>query len=197
MFTNKFFDSYIKTGKIKRRVTKQMWFFNYCLSVNWRVLYDDIYNEHSFEGDYPYDGFVDYEAQLSGYLNNLKNGLECNTSQFENYVFKISELTQDGSIIKLFESLLYGYCIYNPTYYFYLTCTYYKGLLFVTEFIDKKVIYISTIKDIWSRKHRRRYLMREIFAEDIIEQARLAAQQYNENITNKLKMDIKNRYYSE
>lgn len=194
MFANKFFDSFINTGKIKGKITKQMWFFNYCLSVSWRILYDDIYELHSFENEYAYDGFIDFERQLSNYLNNLKNCLECDSSQYNNYVFKLSELTKDNKIIELFKPLLYGYCIYNPTYNFYLICTFYKGLLVVTEFSDERVIYISSFKDMWNRKHCKKYLINKLFKDEIVAQTQLVAQQYYENVTDKLKIDIENRY---
>ena len=181
MFTNKFFDGFIRTNKIRKNIIKEIRFENYCLSVNWRVLYDDIYSLQSFENEYAQNGFIDFETKLSNYLNKTKNGFNSHSSLFNNYIFKLSELTKDDRIIRLFKPLLYGYCIYNPTYNFYLICTFYKGLLFVTEFYEKDLIYISSFRDMWKRKYKKRTLIKTIFKKEIITQAKLTAQQYYDN----------------
>lgn len=153
----------------------------YILTVAWRVLYDDLYVQHSYAEDLQKAQMIEYEQKLKRYLYEMylkenpekkddrviekpnldkmsfgeliaelekyqKSQKPEDISEIKNYCFTLSGLGYPESVVKMFDSMVFGYSFYDsmPTRYYVVTG--YKGLIITTVYRRKKNIFLTMDK---------------------------------------------------
>lgn len=138
-FAKHFLDVFIKDKAIPQDIDMDMLDY-YLISVAWRIIWDDLYRNNSFDNDICRSECVEFEQKMRNYLyNNIQNDF------FEYYIYKISDFIECSE--KLSNSVLFGYTFYNYQYGPFII-VYYLGLVYVTRFIQGRRIAINVGKEI-------------------------------------------------
>lgn len=193
-FTNLFLDDFLKTKKLNRKCFKEDWFQNYVLSVSWRVLYDDLYNAGSFEGDSCRTIFEECEKSIRNYFKASMNNTSVTLPQCKHYVYKIEEIVANENAIKLLEPSLFGYCYFDGEYQLPMVISYYLGIVFVTVFDNADVLFIDSLRRTLMRKCCLSKIVKEIASKEVETEAIQMAVMYRNNMTPELFEKIK-KYY--
>lgn len=152
-FANDFLDKYSnKSIKYKHDIDR---FDDFIYSLNWRIIYDDLYVFNSFteidqnEAQY----FYDIESILGDYLNRKREDIKvAKPKNLKNYIFYIDDFRLDNVIIKTFEPSTFGYC-FNADYKSkYIIMTYFLGIIIVTLYEIDSIIIVNSILENIKRK---------------------------------------------
>lgn len=199
-FANEFLDKYsVNSIKNKKSADK---FDDFIYSLNWRIIYDDLYVFKSFteidKNERQY--FYDIELKLADYLNRKKNSNYDvdKPKDLKNYIFYIEDLGLDFKIIEAFKSSTFGYC-FNADYKSkYVVMTYFLGIIFVTSYDVNSIILTEGIME----NIKRKFITGKI--DNIIKEELIW--QYNKMISHKsindailnsgLKEKLENRYHN-
>lgn len=193
-YVNTILDPYLKDKKAKHENNDLV--NNYIYAMNWRVIYDDLYNRDSFTKG-TRSVFEDFENIIWKHLDNIRNEKVVITQipNIRNYTFHIDEFNFKKPVKELFKSGVFGYCFTNE-YNNYFIVSYYLGLVYVTEFkpllIQQDISLLKLIKLSAGRKQ-----IKKRVKEEILHQALSTAQQMKSNediLKNGLREDIKRRY---
>lgn len=95
-----------------------------------------------------------------------KSKLPEDISEVKNYIYKLSEMGYSDAVVKLFDSMIFGYSFYTPTRTKYYILSGYKGLIITTAYHRKNNILIT---DDWNLL-RRSGSSEKVVKEDIIEE---------------------------
>lgn len=162
-FTNKYLDKYIETNKLPKKKDKV---YDYIVSVAWRVLYDDIYNLKSFNGQTTYSFYRDFENELYCYLDGVRNKIESKRpKRIKNYVYSLTDLHYSEQVIDLLKSMIAGYS-YNYDLSKFLVITLYNGLVIVTVYYPEILMLDRSLFDFiidrYSDKYVKQWVVQEI-----------------------------------
>ncbi|MEX1377688.1 MAG: hypothetical protein AB1Z23_09510 [Eubacteriales bacterium] len=188
LFAREFFLDFFQYGILKKVLFKENWMIDYCLSVSWRILYDDLYNHSSFTGQSIRHIFLEFENQLANYFN--KQGERPSS---RNYFYNINEIVKKENIIKLCYSSPFAYCIHNMEYNIFLILTCYANLIIVTEIDICCIDMNSTILKILKKRFFKRKIIKKILKEEISYEADLIYKK-KQNVDNKVIERIKKKH---
>ena len=181
-FSKHYFDPYLSTGKVAKIKDKNM-INDYILSVAWRILWNDLFCQNSFEDkEYIKNEFQTFESDLRHYLLGDKKDY---LNRFENSVYTLDSLIKCPKSIA--EGTLFGYSYYPNHYIGCLVIVYYAGLVFVTRYTPSKSIVMCL-------GYKAKTNLKEIVAEEISRQFNYIRKQENEVMTPELKRKIAERY---
>lgn len=158
-FTNKFLDPYISNSKTKFVLTQ---FDDFIYSLNWKVIYDDLYVFKSFPEDKGY--YHEMELALANYLNKRRHGKAVKPEGIKNYVFLAKDLKFSKDMLKELEPSTFGYCFDSDFNSKYFILTYFLGIIIVTVYEPKNILIISSISELIKRKLKTgkiKYIVRE------------------------------------
>ena len=192
-FAREFFISYMNDGKINNKVLNTEWMFNYCLSVSWRILYDDIYNRNSFVGSWYRNTFCEFEEEVSVFFNDKLLGLDCHNLSCTHYILLLKKIVKNDKIVKALQGVPLGYCIYNAEYNLFLVVTYYAGIVIVTEIKLIDIMLQPSIKRFVKTKFFKKSIIKSIIKNDALEEVQLIAEKYKENVTESMRERIRKK----
>lgn len=173
----------------------------YIFTVAWRILYDDIFIQNSFNGEYARQVFEDFEKKLICYLEELRIGNSpISPHSIKNYIFTIRDLGFTTEIAEFLEPALFGYSFHSGDQSKYIVFSHYAGIVIATVYRPENVI-------IWGRKLSEYILdrytsqtIKRLLNDEIIYQINKMMEQkpVNEKVLEAgLREKIKNRYKSE
>lgn len=145
-FANGFLDPYLNKTVQFRKVTAQMNEFIY--SLNWRIIYDDIYVFKSFGSIEKSEAqhFCDLEEVLCDYLNDIREGRKVPKQEnIKNYIFYIKDLGFNKEIVTAFKPSTFGYCFNSDYKSKYLVMTYFLGIILVTVYEPRNVLILTSL----------------------------------------------------
>lgn len=152
-FANDFLDKY-SNGRLKNKNDIES-FDDFIYSLNWRIIYDDLYIFKSFEKNNKSEvqNFYLMESILVDYLNKKRQDIKVEKpKELKNYVFYIEDLKLDSNIINAFNSSTFGYC-FNADYKSkYVVMTYFLGIIIVTLYEPKGIFIVNSIWESIKRK---------------------------------------------
>lgn len=175
-FANNFLDQYLNTDIIPSVDEKRL--NDYILSVAWRILWDDLYRLESFKGECYQPEIANFEEQAKLYF--LNGG---NTGFFVNKVYRLEDLVQCPE--SLANGSLFGYTVFNPITGPFVIA-YYAGLVYVTQYIEKRRVVISLDTAIPT--------LDEVVVDELLYIFHELQQQLMTNMTPELLEKIKKRY---
>ncbi|WP_123054497.1 hypothetical protein [Clostridium sp. JN-1] len=201
-FTNLFLDKYLKNPSNNLpEITENTNF--YALTVAWRILYDDLYVQHSYLDDSERAYLGEYENKLRRFLYGRyleekpeesvvqptsempdvegkclgeiiaeiekyqKSKLPEDISEVKNYVYTLSELGFSDVVVKLFDSMIFGYSFYTPTRTKYYIISGYKGLIIATVYYRKRSILITDNRKLLRKAGSSETLVKEDLIDEI------------------------------
>lgn len=147
-FANEFLDSYLNNAVKSRKATEQMDEFIY--SLNWRIIYDDLYVFKSFAYTDIYEAqhFYDLETVLCEYLNEIRDGRKPKKQEeIKNYIFYIEDFRFNDEIITAFKPSTFGYCFNSDYKSKYLIMTYFLGIIFVTVYEPRNILILTSFME--------------------------------------------------
>ncbi len=194
-FANEVVDKLLlRNIKVKKNIDK---YDNFIFSLNWRIIYDDIYILESYNKESPNQGaFYVLEHYLYRYLNaKRKEEVFIMPKTVKNYIFYIDELGFDENEIKNLNSGTFGYSFSEDSNSKYIIFTYLLGIICVTVY-EPKIIIVESIFDSIKRKLNN-LSIKEIITLELRKQYNQMAQQAVENekiLSSGLRDKIKKRY---
>jgi hypothetical protein len=196
-FANEFLDSYLNKAVQPRKATAQM--NEFINSLNWRIIYDDLYVFKSFESIEKSEAqhFFDLEAVLCDYLNDIREGRKPQKQEnIKNYIFYLNDLGFNYEIITALKPSTFGYCFNSDYKSKYLIMTYFLGIILITVYEPRNVLILTSLLE----SFKRRFItgrIKNIVTEEILWQYNHMMKQkpVNEKIMdNGLREKIKERY---
>lgn len=178
-FADNFLGEYLNTEKIPNKLNREL-LDKYIYSVSWRILNDDLFRMNSFCDQWVRPMFENMELILRDYLYREKDMPHKN---FKNYVFTLESLNISNDIVDNSKCFLFGYSCYDTKYNQFMVITYYAGLLFVTSYSPKRMLFFSKVN-----------IVKKIVRKEFIEQFTLFCEEYNKNVTPELLKKI-DQYY--
>lgn len=193
-FANDFMDIYLKDESIPKITPNFGWLSNYCLSVTWRILFDDLYRMNSYEQSWHRSTFEQFESILRQHLN-VETISDVKPSEVENYIFKLGDIVKTQEHSTLLEKMIFGYSYFDDVNYIFAVYTYYAGLIFATRFFPKDFIILDSGKNLFISLFRtKKRTMWHSLRHEIIEETVKIAIQYKEVMTPELQKNIKEYY---
>ncbi len=167
-FANGFLNSYLNKAEKIRKVTEQI--DDFINSLNWRIIYDDLYVFKSFESFEKNEAqhFYDLEVVLCDYLNEKKDGQKPKKlKDVNNFIFYIEDFGFNCEIITAFKPSTFGYCFNSDYKSKYLIMTYFLGVIFVTVYEPNSVLILTSLRE----RLKRRFItsrIKNIVAEEML-----------------------------
>jgi hypothetical protein len=194
LFSNHFIDKYIITSTIPKINPNNGWLSNYCLSVTWRVLYDDLFRLNSFSDKFERSIFEDFESQLQSHLDEDSIS-PIKPKLVHNYIFKIEELIKIPEFITFLEKALFGYSYFDLQYNIFMVFTYYAGLVFVTSYSPQNLTILNQPNLFRNLFIPKKLKIKNLLKQEIYRKTNLDAAKYKEEMSDELRTKI-SKYYS-
>lgn len=188
-FANDFMDIYLNDESIPKITPNFGWLSNYCFSVTWRILFDDLYRMNSYEKSWHRSVFEEFESILRQHLN-VETISDEKPSEVENYIFKLGDIIKAHEYLTLLEKMIFGYSYFDNTNHIFVVYTYYAGLVFATRFFPKNLIMLNSEKNLFSLFRTKKKTMCHSLRHEIIEETIKIAIQYKEGMTPELQKNI-------
>ncbi len=159
-FANKFFDIYLVTDT-HTLPSQTINIKNYILSVAWRILYDDLYIQNSFNNTVMRSTYELFELRLRKYLNLIRtdgvkvcyeadidesdeNAILDTTNllrNIETYIFTLKDLGYTNEEVSLLDIFILGYTYNTGDQRKFIVLTQYKGLVIAVVFLNYNIIF--------------------------------------------------------
>jgi hypothetical protein len=193
-FANDFFDVYLQSEIIPKVNPNYGWLSNYCLSVTWRILYDDLNRMDSYKNSWHRSIFEQFESILHQHLNSGVISDEI-PKKIENYIFKLSEIVKGTEYADLLQNIIFGYSYFDATNKIFVVYSYYAGLIFATRNFPKDFFLIGGVKSIFLQYFRtKKWILRKSLTSELTLKSKEIANKYKQVMTPELIEKIKNFY---
>ncbi|WP_315082008.1 hypothetical protein [uncultured Clostridium sp.] len=161
-FVNGVLDKYLNNKK--NEIDKKK-YDDFIFSLNWRIIYDGIFNLKSFDKTSPiHQPFYEMEELMWTYLDARRREIEHpQIDNIKNYIIFMEEFKLGEQYKEMFKSSTFGYSFSADNNSKYIVMTYFLGVICVTVYELKNVIIIDSIVN----KIRR--LFKYSFLKNIIE----------------------------
>lgn len=194
-FTNQVVDKYL-LDKIRIGVNKEK-YDDFIFSLNWRIIYDDVYILQSFKDDlFIHKPFYEMEQVIYSYLNAKRNKEKFEKPKnLKNYIFYADELGLREEDINMLNGGTIGYSFSADKNSKYIILTYFLGIICVTVY-EPTIIIFDSIFNIIKRKLNL-VSVKKIIKRELIYQYNCMKNQEIENekiLSNGLREKIENRY---
>lgn len=190
-FAELFLDPFLKQHTLPKIDCNMGWLNEYCLSVAWRILHDDLYRMDSYFGESLRTIFEEFAEALRRHLLTPLS-IQNFHSQFRNYIFKLSDIISPGYSYSIIEGALFGYSLFNATTQTFLVYSVYAGLVFVTTYTPNSNNYVAIgmPKFSWIFVLPKRQQIKKILQVEISQQTKEIATQYENGMTPELREKI-------
>ena len=143
-YANNILDPFLKNAKLNRNINKIT--NKYIYSLNWRILYDDLYAQNSQNTlrGVSADIFIEFESILKEHLLAVKKRKDTvMTKEIKNYIFCLSEFNFGQDIETFCNAYAVGYCFDSLKNRRFIIITCYLGLVICTIYTPARFLYLD------------------------------------------------------
>lgn len=89
-------------------------------------------------------------------------------TEIKNYIYRLSDLGFNDEVTELFDSMIFGYSLYDSTRTKFYIISGYKGLIITTAYLRKRSVLVTDDRNLFRKTRKSEKIIKEDIAEEVV-----------------------------
>lgn len=89
-------------------------------------------------------------------------------TEIKNYIYRLSDLGFNDEVTELFDSMIFGYSLYDSTRTKFYIISGYKGLIITTVYLRKRSVLVTDDRNLFRKTRKSEKIIKEDIAEEVV-----------------------------